>query len=83
MNALIPLPVLLTTSSLSLETQLCEIITESGKACATFLRNSLRRAASLGWSANESFETVTMTMTATATTMTATATTADTTSDAM
>lgn len=56
MNAPIPLPLLLTTSSLSLENQLYEIITESSKACATFLRNSLRRATSLGWSANESFE---------------------------
>ncbi|KAH0951468.1 hypothetical protein HN011_000056 [Eciton burchellii] len=72
MNALIPLPVLLTTSSLSLETQLCEIITESGKACATFLRNSLRRATSLGWAANENFETMTMTMTTTTTTTTTT-----------
>jgi len=64
MNALIPLPVLLTTSSLSLETQLCEIITESGKACASFLRNSLRRATSLGWVGDDNFETMTMTMTA-------------------
>lgn len=80
MNALIPLPVLLTTSSLSLETQLCEIITESGKACASFLRNSLRRAASLGWTANESFETITMTMTTTAS---ASAMTTSATSDAM
>jgi len=65
MNALIPLPVLLTTSGLSLETQLCEIITESGKACASFLRNSLRRTTSLGWEANDNFETTTMTMTTT------------------
>jgi len=43
MNAPIPLPLLLTTSSLSLETQLYEIITESSKACAAFLRHSLRR----------------------------------------
>lgn len=63
MNAPIPLPLLLTTSSLSLETQLYEIITESSKACAAFLRNSLRRATSLGWSATESFETTTMTTT--------------------
>ncbi|EGI61919.1 hypothetical protein G5I_09822 [Acromyrmex echinatior] len=57
MNAPIPLPLLLTTSSLSLETQLYEIITESSKACAAFLRHSLRRATSLGWTATESFET--------------------------
>lgn len=61
MNAPIPLPLLLTTSSLSLETQLYEIITESSKACAAFLRNSLRRATSLGWSATENFETTTTT----------------------
>lgn len=62
MNAPIPLPLLLTTSSLSLETQLYEIITESSKACAAFLRNSLRRATSLGWTAAEmdmGFETTT------------------------
>ncbi|KAM0731288.1 hypothetical protein ACS0PU_002348 [Formica fusca] len=63
MNAPIPLPLLLTTSSLSLETQLYEIITESSKACAAFLRNSLRRATSLGWSATEGFETTGMTTT--------------------
>lgn len=57
MNAPIPLPLLLTTSSLSLETQLYEIITESSKACAAFLRHSLRRATSLGWTATEGFET--------------------------
>lgn len=62
MNAPIPLPLLLTTSSLSLETQLYEIITESSKACAAFLRHSLRRATSLGWTATgEGFETTTTT----------------------
>lgn len=56
MNAPIPLPLLLTTSSLSLETQLYEIITESSKACAAFLRHSLRRATSLGWTATEGLD---------------------------
>ena len=63
MNASIPLPLLLTTSSLSLETQLYEIITESSKACAAYLRHSLRRAISLGWSATDSFDDEAMTTT--------------------
>lgn len=59
MNASIPLPLLLTTNSLTLENQLYEIITERSKACAAFLRNSLRRAVNattVSWSVAENFE---------------------------
>lgn len=41
-----PIPLLLSTNSLTLENHLYELITERSKACAAFLRNSLRRAAS-------------------------------------
>lgn len=60
MNTSIPLPLLFTTNSLTLENQLYEIITERSKACAAFLRNSLRRAVNatttIGWSVTENFE---------------------------
>ncbi|KAL2747764.1 hypothetical protein V1477_004456 [Vespula maculifrons] len=59
MNTPVPLPLLLTTNSLNLENQLYEIITESSKACAIFLRNSLRRATNatnFGWSYVENLE---------------------------
>ncbi|KAF7385734.1 hypothetical protein HZH66_011576 [Vespula vulgaris] len=45
--------------NLNLENQLYEIITESSKACADFLRNSLRRATNatnFGWSYVENLE---------------------------
>lgn len=48
-----PIPLLLSTNSLTIENHLYEIITERSKACATFLRNSIRRAVgnsnSIGW----------------------------------
>lgn len=55
MNTPMPLPLLLSTNSLTLENHLYEIITERSKACAMFLRNSLRRAANattLNWNVN-------------------------------
>lgn len=39
-----PIPLLMSTNSLTIENHLYEIITERSKACAAFLRNSLRRA---------------------------------------
>lgn len=45
MNTPNPLPLLLNVNSLTLEYQLYEIIIQRSKACATFLKKSLRRKA--------------------------------------
>lgn len=58
-NASIPLPLLFTTNSFMLESQLYELVTERSQACAAFLQKSLHRAingTTIGWSVTDNYQ---------------------------